>query len=135
MKIADRNLREGTRLLVARPMVSRADDARLRGLVATPLGARHEAVCNDLVAKLNRSRRFADDALPLDVMRMDGRASCIGETSGEAYEVRLVYPWDAEGLGQVSIFSPLGVQLLGAVPGARMSVGGASYRIVSVVMP
>lgn len=133
MKEACNTAREGARVrLPRRPLVGRLDDARLRGLVATPLGSRFALACQELIAKLNTARLVADPGRTADAMRMEARATCVGEASDEPYEVRLVYPWDAEVFGNVSIFSTLGIRLLGAVPGERFSVGGAWYRLASV---
>ncbi len=115
-----------------RPLVTDTDDVRLRSLTTTPVGRRHDAMMRLLLDKLNRCRIVPAARMPASIVTMNSRI--VGwEDGGIGHELALVYPWDASPASErVSVLSPLGIDLLGAVPGHAFRIDGARFKIAYV---
>src|SRR5689334_20447836 len=110
------------------PMVTDLDARRLRSLLETP-AAKHSKTGGRLLArKLAAARISPSRAIPSTVVTMNSRMSCVN-ARGEERELSLVYPWASLGGvdGCVSVLSPLGIELLGTIPGSRHWIDGSSW--------
>lgn len=117
---------------VTRTLVTDHDDARLRGLMATPLCRRNESVTRLLREKLDRCRVVPAARMPASIVTMNSQIACWGD-GGVARELALVYPWiGAPASGRVSVLSRLGIELLGAIPGHVFRIDGVSFSIAYV---
>lgn len=92
----------------------------------------HEGASRLLEERLNRARVVAASKIPASVVTMNSRVFCTDPASGEDREFTLVYPWAAnDAQSCVSVLSPLGVELLGAIPGQTLRGDRAStWRII-----
>lgn len=71
---------------------------------------------------LARAAIVASRDIPADVMTMNSQATLIDEASGETMTWTLAYPSDADfAQGRLNVFSPVGLALLGARRGERIS--------------
>lgn len=120
-----------------RPVVTDIDNARIRGLMATPAGRRHVSAMRLVLDKLNAAQIVPAMRVPGSVMTMNSTAACWDKTTGASRELTLVYPWHAQpSLGRISILTRAGVELLGALPGqivdlddgARVQIAYVSYQ-------
>lgn len=117
-----------------RPMITDIDNARLRGLMATPAGRRHAAAMRLLLDKLNAARIVRAMDIPPSIMTMSSTAACWDRVTGASRDLTLVYPWNAQpNAGRISVLSRAGVELLGATPGSTVELdGGARVKIAYV---
>jgi regulator of nucleoside diphosphate kinase len=104
-------------------VVADTDHKRLTGL-ATALFDRSPDLADDLLAEMERARVVAPEAVPADVVRMGSPVSYKAE-DGETRRVTLVFPVDADiSEGKVSIFTPIGVALIGLSAGQSIAWTG-----------
>lgn len=106
------------------------DVDRLRALAALytetdPASARALA---ELVA---RAQVAPAATFPADAVTMNSKVRCTSDRRGER-ELWLVYPWDERADG-VSVLSPLGLELLGASVGAKLTAGGERVRVSALL--
>lgn len=81
-------------------------------------GARDAREREALEAELEHAEIVASDKIPPDVVTMNSHVRFIDEDSGDATEVTLVYPGDADvDAGRVSVLAPIGAALLGLTVG------------------
>jgi regulator of nucleoside diphosphate kinase len=82
---------------------------------------------------LLEARRMAPEVLPADRVAIDSNVTYEEEPGGERRRVILVHPEEADAaFGRISVLSPVGLALLGRVPGARVSAelpGGRELTI------
>jgi regulator of nucleoside diphosphate kinase len=117
-----------------RPLITDTDNARLRGLMSTPVARRHAASMRQLLDKLNNARIVPALRVPGSIMTMNSTAACWDRSSGASRELTLVYPWnEAKARGRVSVLSRAGVELLAAIPGQIVELDdGAKLQIAYV---
>jgi regulator of nucleoside diphosphate kinase len=117
-----------------RPVITEIDNARLRGLMTTPVGRRHASTMRLLLEKLNGGRLVPAARVPPSVVTMNSTAACWDGLTGASRELTLVYPWNEQrSLGRVSVLSKAGVELLAAVPGQVIALDdGARLQIAYV---
>jgi regulator of nucleoside diphosphate kinase len=70
--------------------------------------------------ELDRAVIVPSAQVPPDVVTMNSRVLYVDRTAGTRRSVRLVYPHRADGLGLVSVTSPLGTALLGLRAGQEI---------------
>jgi regulator of nucleoside diphosphate kinase len=72
--------------------------------------------------------------VPADVVTMNSKVTYRDDDTGAAKSVKLVYPTQADGVGCVSVLSPLGSTLLGAAIGQELEaeIPGAGRRRLRV---
>ena len=72
----------------------------------------------ELEAELARASVVEPQQMPANVVTMNSTVKFVMQTSGEAFEMTLVYPKDADSSGKtVSILAPVGSALLGLTQG------------------
>ncbi len=100
--------------------VTEQDLDRLTELIERYEGTSVAANADALDEELGRASIVAPGQIPPDVVTMNSRVRFVDEETGEAQEVTLVYPQDADGTaGRISILAPVGSALIG------LSVGQA----------
>lgn len=120
------------------PTLSTIDFSRLMPLVATSTARAAKAVVEQLDEKLVTATVVAPETLRPDVVTMNSKVLLSCPAWEGPREYRLVYPrgHGAEPAepGELSVFSELGAQLLGARIGERFELGnGPSFRVVELV--
>ncbi len=72
----------------------------------------------ELEAELARASVVEPQQMPANVVTMNSTVTFVMQSSGEAFEMTLVYPKDADSSGKtVSILAPVGSALLGLTQG------------------
>jgi regulator of nucleoside diphosphate kinase len=117
-----------------RPVITEIDNARLRGLMSTPVGRRQLHAMQRVLEKLNAAKIVPPMRVPSSIMTMNSTAACWDRKTGSSRELTLVYPWNARpAFGRVSVLSKTGVELLGALPGQVISLDdGTELKIAYV---
>lgn len=93
-----------------RILITDQDFHRLSALVSQVEGRWAEA----LEEELSRANVISQKEIPNNVVTMNSRVQFFDETTGQASEVTLVYPQDANlSEGRISILAPVGIALLG----------------------
>jgi regulator of nucleoside diphosphate kinase len=112
-------------------MITKMDERRLRALARRH--ERYKAVAA-LEAELTRATIVAPESVPPDVVTMNSRV-VYSDSSGTSFEVRLVYPTDASGEGDISVLTALGTALLGVRAGeeAACLIGEGPVRVSRVL--
>jgi regulator of nucleoside diphosphate kinase len=104
-------------------VVTATDHKRLTGL-ATALLDRAPELADELLAEMERARVVAPDEAPAGVVRMGTPVEYRGD-DGVVRRVQLVFPADADiSAGKVSIFTPVGVALIGLSAGQSIAWSG-----------
>ena len=128
-KVAERP----TLILVMRPLVTDADNKRLRALLGTERVRGGAQARRLLREKLDVAAIVPFSRMPPSIVTMNSRVTCWDEKSMDRRELSLVYPWNAAPeLGRISVLSVPGVQLLGAAPAQLVRIDGALLRIYYV---
>ncbi len=114
-------------------IMSRLDVERLERLLENPeLGQQAGAAL--LQAELDRAEVREPQAMPPDVMTMNARAIC-RDAQGQAHELTLVYPRDADGSqGRVSVLAPVGSALLGLSVGDHIDWPGPNGQTLALTL-
>jgi regulator of nucleoside diphosphate kinase len=103
--------------------VSKLDRFRLAEVLRSSIRDSTAYARAELAAKIRRAKLCDPAQIPAQVVTMNSRAVLLSERWATPRECALVYPEDANCLeDQISVMSPLGVQLLGAEEGATLSV-------------
>lgn len=109
--------------MLRRLMVSKLDHLRLAGVLEKSIRDCTAYVRAELCAKIKRAKLCEPAQMPPHVVTMNSRALLLSERWRAPRECALVYPEDANCFeDQISVMSPLGVQLLGAEEGATLTV-------------
>lgn len=113
-------------------IVSSLDIERIEQLLEQPKWSKVIGV-EALRAELARATIVEPGAMPADVVTMNSTAHVEDESSGEAHELTLVYPRDADGApGKVSVLAPVGSAMLGLRVGQSIEwqmPGGRQVRL------
>ncbi|MGN6519788.1 MAG: nucleoside diphosphate kinase regulator [Dokdonella sp.] len=101
-------------------LVSSLDFERIEAVLDAP-AFRDHASAIALRDELARADVVAPAQMPADVVTMNSRVRAVDVDSGDAYEITLVYPRDADGdAGRVSVLAPVGSAILGLRIGQTM---------------
>ncbi|MBA8884148.1 nucleoside diphosphate kinase regulator [Dokdonella fugitiva] len=101
-------------------LVSSLDFERIEAVLDAP-AFRDHASASALRGELARADVVAPAQMPADVVTMNSRVRAVDVDSGDAYELTLVYPRDADGdAGRVSVLAPVGSAILGLRIGQTM---------------
>lgn len=101
-------------------VVSSLDLERIEALLDAP-AHRHDAGAVALREELARAEVVAPTNMPADVVTMNSAVRAVDADNGDAYELTLVYPRDADGdAGKVSVLAPVGSAILGLRVGQTM---------------
>ena len=94
-----------------------ADEARLRGLLASRAGdrrGRDQEHLLELAEELERAFVVDANDVPGGVVMLHSRVQVMDLTSGERRELTLVFPSEADpAAGRISVLAPLGCALMG----------------------
>jgi regulator of nucleoside diphosphate kinase len=102
-------------------VVSREDYERLTNLIERYQHGRFAALAADLDDELARATLVDAEAIPPDIVRMNGSVVFRFADTGESREVTVVYPEDADvEAGRISVLAPIGTALLGLGVGQRI---------------
>lgn len=107
-----------------RPIISRSDLALLKLLRGDPR----------LRDKLANASVLPAHTVPVDVVTMNSKVKYRDQTPGTPRCVQLVYPPHADGMGRISVLTPLGTALLGSAIGEEVEadIPGAGRRRICV---
>ncbi|HEU4663644.1 MAG TPA: nucleoside diphosphate kinase regulator [Dokdonella sp.] len=101
-------------------VVSSLDLERIEAVLETP-HYRDHASALALRDELARADVVAPEQMPRDVVTMNSRVRAVDLDNGDAYDLTLVYPRDADGdAGRVSVLAPVGSAILGLRVGQTM---------------
>jgi regulator of nucleoside diphosphate kinase len=72
--------------------------------------------------------------VPIDIVTMNSKVKFRDEPQAASRCVKLAYPTHADGMGRISVLSPLGTALLGAAIGDEVEadIPGAGRRLIRV---
>jgi regulator of nucleoside diphosphate kinase len=121
-------------------ILSETDAERLFALAARSRPAL-PALCDLLMAEIDRAEVRPDHRAPPDVVGMNATVEFIDESHGRPRTVQLVYPRDADiAAGRISVLTPIGAGLIGLRPGQRIDWPDREgrqrrLRVVSVSRP
>lgn len=95
------------------------DVQRITGLIEfASLRSKDPEIADRLMKELKYAKTFAQDQISKNIVTMNSRARLREITSGRMVEITVTYPQDADPMSQrVSVFSPIGVALLGCREG------------------
>jgi len=115
-------------------VVSSLDLERIEAMLDAP-AYRDQAGAIALRDELARADVLAPAQMPNDVVTMNSRVRAVDLDNGDAYDLTLVYPRDADGdAGRVSVLAPVGSAILGLRIGQTMQwpmPGGRTQAMVS----
>jgi regulator of nucleoside diphosphate kinase len=101
-------------------VVSSLDLERIEAMLDAP-AYRDQASAIALRDELARADVLAPAQMPNDVVTMNSRVRAVDLDNGDAYDLTLVYPRDADGdAGRVSVLAPVGSAILGLRIGQTM---------------
>ena len=101
-------------------VVSSLDLERIEAMLDAP-AYRDQAGAIALRDELARADVLAPAQMPDDVVTMNSRVRAVDLDNGDAYDLTLVYPRDADGdAGRVSVLAPVGSAILGLRIGQTM---------------
>ena len=101
-------------------VVSSLDLERIEAVLDAP-AYRDQAGAIALRDELARADVLAPAQMPNDVVTMNSRVRAVDLDNGDAYDLTLVYPRDADGdAGRVSVLAPVGSAILGLRIGQTM---------------
>ena len=117
-------------------VISSLDLQRIEELLELP-PHRDSPGTASLRAELARANVLDPAEMPGDVITMNSVATLVDETSGEAREISLVYPRDADtAANKISVLAPVGSAMLGLRVGQSIDwkvPGGRSLRLRCLV--
>jgi regulator of nucleoside diphosphate kinase len=92
-----------------------------------------------LEEEIGKATIVEQEAIPPDVVTMNSRIRFVDEKSGDATEMALVYPFEADAsAGRISVLAPVGTALLGLAVGQSIEwpmPSGQSRRLRVVAVP
>ncbi len=96
-----------------------SDYERITGLIEqAAMGRKNPEMADRLMRELKAAKTFEPEKISGNIVTMNSRALLREVTSGRAIEITVTYPQDADPKQQkVSVFSPIGVALLGCREG------------------
>jgi regulator of nucleoside diphosphate kinase len=101
-------------------VVSSLDFERIEAVLDAP-AYRDQASAIALRDELARADVVVPAQMPTDVVTMNSRVRAVDLDNGDAYDLTLVYPRDADGdAGRVSVLAPVGSAILGLRIGQTM---------------
>ena len=104
-----------------RIVITQHDLDRLRPVINDALAARTRDELAGLMGELDRALVVAPSEIPGDVVTMNSRVRLIDANTGEAIEMSLVFPDDADAsAGAISILAPVGTAIIGYRAGDRV---------------
>lgn len=99
------------------------DYDRITGMIEN--ASRHAkipATVDRLLTNLRGARMLPQENISQDIITMNSRARLTELSSGKEVEIAVTYPQDADNLlNKVSVFSPIGIVLLGSKVGDTVS--------------
>ena len=95
-------------------------------------------IADRLLKELRVAKRFPQDKISKNIITMNSRVLLKELKSGRVTEITIVYPQDADiRLKKVSLFSPIGVALLGCTEGDiaswRVPAGTGRFKVEKVL--
>lgn len=100
------------------PIVLSETDAERLSALALQREAGAPELAGLLLAELDRATVRPDHRAPRDVVRMNAVVQFLDDAHGATRTVQLVYPEHADiAAGRISVFTPIGIGLLGLKPG------------------
>ena len=115
------------------------DYQRITGLIEfAALKNKSPEIADRLLKELKVAKTFQQDRISNNIVTMNSRALLREVSSGRQIEITVTYPQDADSREQkVSVFSPIGVALLGAREGDitswRVPTGIGRFKIEKVI--
>ena len=115
------------------------DYQRITGLIEfASLQNKNPEIADRLLKELRVAKRFPQDRISGNIVTMNSRALLREITSGREIEITITYPQDADSREQkVSVFSPIGVALLGCREGDvtswRVPGGIGRFKVEKVI--
>jgi len=96
-----------------------SDYERITGMIEfASLGKKSPEIADRLMKELKAAKTFPPEKISGNIVTMNSRALLREITSGREIEITVTYPQDADPKQQkVSVFSPIGVALLGCREG------------------
>jgi regulator of nucleoside diphosphate kinase len=115
------------------PTLTAVDHERLHTIVHGRVNLRAEAM--RLAELLGHARIVEPQQIPSNVVTMNSRVSFEDDASKKTYDLSLVYPWDADiGASKLSVLTPVGCALLGAVEGQSVRLNGRDGRAKRLIV-
>lgn len=115
------------------------DYQRITGLIEfASLQDKNPEIADRLMKELKVAKTFPQDKISGSIVTMNSRALLKEITSGREVEITITYPQDADPKEQkISVFSPIGVALLGCREGDitswRVPGGIGRFKVVKVI--
>ena len=115
------------------------DYQRITGLIEfAALKNKSPEIADRLMKELKVAKTFPQDRISNNIVTMNSRALLREVSSGRQIEITVTYPQDADSREQkVSVFSPIGVALLGCREGDiaswRVPAGIGRFKIEKVI--
>ena len=115
------------------------DYQRITGLIEfASLQNKNPEIADRLLKELKFAKRFPQDRISKNIVTMNSRALLKEINSGRETEITITYPQDADSREKkVSVFSPIGVALLGCQEGDitswRVPGGIGRFKIEKVI--
>lgn len=116
-----------------------SDYERITGSVEfAALEKKNPEIANRLLKELNAAKTFSPEKISGNIVTMNSRVLLKEITSGRETEVTVTYPQDADARKQkISVFSPIGVALLGCREGDitswRVPGGVGRFKVEKVL--
>jgi regulator of nucleoside diphosphate kinase len=108
-------------------IISTADHARLRRIASDGMRIRRVPSAQWLEAELDRAKVVSPSNLPEDVISMYSVFEFQDGITDQVRRATLVYPGEEDqGIGRISVLSPLGSALIGLAEGQSMRWRGAT---------
>lgn len=87
-------------------------------IASAALGRKNPEIADRLMKELKAAKTFPSEKISRNIVTMNSRALLREVTSGREIEITVTYPEDADSKQQkISVFSPIGVALLGCREG------------------
>ena len=115
------------------------DYERITGLIEfASLQNKNPEIADRLLKELRHAKTFSQDRIASNIVTMNSRVLLKELNSGRETELTITYPQDADSRERkVSVFSPIGVALLGCREGDitswRVPSGIGRFKVVKVI--
>ncbi len=121
-----------------KPIISNTDYKVLKTLIANCPADLKTIEIGKLVSELERAEKVDDNELALDIIKLNSRFEVEDTEAKKAWSLKLTLPQEADVRQQkLSVFSPLGVALLGFKKGMtiqwQLPGGLKSLKILNVI--